>query len=144
MRVLEALSPPPRRLYFITDLPDLGDSARTTATVTPASNSTDSTYLDPLAPMFTPRFVSTPPSTAIHLFVSVLLPVDSTFTTDPRPYAVDEGALRIGEFSCGRPPKFALDEETQLKVHTSSPNLKKLELPEHVNVLFLQTAPARC
>jgi len=32
-----------------------------------------------------------------------------------------------------------LDEETQLKVPASPPSLKELELPEHVNVLFLQT-----
>ena len=32
-----------------------------------------------------------------------------------------------------------MDEETQLKVPTSPPSLKELELPEHVNVLFLQT-----
>ena len=33
-----------------------------------------------------------------------------------------------------------MDEETQLKVPTTPPSLKELELPQHVNVLFLQTA----
>jgi len=32
-----------------------------------------------------------------------------------------------------------LDEETQVKVPASPPSLEELELPEHVNVLFLQT-----
>jgi len=116
---------------------DLGDSARTTATVTPASNSTDSTHLDPLAPMFTPRFVSSPSTT--YPSVSVLQPVDSTSTADPDPYAVDGDVPRCDEFSRGRPPEFELDGETQLKVPAPPPNLKELELPEHVNVLFLQT-----
>jgi len=57
---------------------DLGDSTRTTATVNPAPNSMDSTYLDPLAPMFIPRFVSTPAFTTTHPFTSVLLPVGPT------------------------------------------------------------------
>jgi len=32
-----------------------------------------------------------------------------------------------------------LEEETQLRVPVPSPNLKERQLPEHVNVLFLQT-----
>jgi len=60
---------------------DLDDSARATATVTPAADFTDSTYLDPHAPLFTPRFASTPPSTATHPSVSVLLPVDCGSTS---------------------------------------------------------------
>ena len=32
-----------------------------------------------------------------------------------------------------------MDEETQVKVPASPPSLEELELPEHVNVLFLQT-----
>jgi len=43
------------------------------------------------------------------------------------------------EFSRGRPPEFEVDEETQLKVPAPSPNREELELPEHVDVLFLQT-----
>jgi len=73
---------------------------------------------------------ATRPSTFVHL------PVDSI--TDPHPSAVDEDAPRFDEFSCGRPPEFELDEETQLKVPVPSPNPKEFELPEHVNVLFLQ------
>ena len=118
---------------------DLDDSARTTATVTPTANSTDSTYLDPRAPTFTSRFISTPSSTATHPSVSVLLPVDSTSTAVPDPYAIDGEVSRCDEFERGRPPEFELDEETQLKVPTPPPSLKELELPEHVNVLFLQT-----
>jgi len=71
--------------------------------------------------------------------VSVLLPVDSTSFTDPHPSAVDEDASRFGEFSRGRPPEFELDGETQLKVPAPPPSLKELELPEQVDVLFLQT-----
>jgi len=89
--------------------------------------------------MFTPRFVSVPPSTTTHPSVSVLLPVDSTSTTDPHPYAVDEEVPRCDEFSRGRPPEFEVDKETQRKVPASSPSPKEIELPEHVNVLFLQT-----
>lgn len=98
---------------------DLGDSARTTATVNPAPNSMDSTYLDPLAPMFIPRFVSTPASATTHPFTSVLLPVGPT-----HPSAVDEEAPSFDEFLCGRAPEFELDEETQLKVPAPSPNLE--------------------
>jgi len=90
----------------------LDDSAHTTATVTPTSNSTDSTYLDPRAPMFTPRFESTLPSTATHPSMFVLQPVDSTSTTDPHPYAVDGDMPRCDEFSRRRPPEFELDGET--------------------------------
>jgi len=43
------------------------------------------------------------------------------------------------EFSRGRPPEFEVDGETQLKVPAPSPNREELELPEHVDVLFLQT-----
>jgi len=71
--------------------------------------------------------------------VSVLLPVDATSTSYPDPYADDEDEPKCDEFSRGRPPEFELDEETQLKVPASPPSLKQLELPEHVNVLFLQT-----
>jgi len=39
-------------------------------------------------------------------------------------------------------PEFELQEETQLKVPAPSPNLEELELPEHVNVVFLQTVEA--
>jgi len=35
--------------------------------------------------------------------------------------------------------KFELDEDTQLKVVPPGPGLTDFELPEHVNVLFLQT-----
>ena len=115
------------------------DSARATAIVTPAAEFIDSTHLDPLAPLFTPKFLSASPSTATHPSVSVLLPVDATSTSDPDPYAVDGGEPRCDEFERGRPPEFEVDEETQLKVPTSPPSLKELELPEHVNVLFLQT-----
>ena len=66
--------------------------------------------------------------------MSFLLPVDSTFTTDPHPYAVDENVPRCDEFSRGRLPEFELDDETQLKVPASSPSPKEIELPEHVNV----------
>jgi len=83
--------------------------------------------------MFTPRFVATHPPTFVHL------PVNSTSTTDPHPSAVGEEAPRFGEFSCGRPAEFELDEETQLKVPAPSLDLEELELLEHVNVLFLQT-----
>jgi len=69
--------------------------------------------------------------------VSVLLPVDSTPTVVPDPYAVDGEVSRCDEFASGRPPEFELDGETRLKVPASSP--KEMELPEHVNVLFLQT-----
>jgi len=69
--------------------------------------------------------------------VSALLSVDSTSTTDPDPYVVDGDVPRSDEFSRRRPPEFELDGETQLKV--PAPPLKELELPEHVNVLFLQT-----
>jgi len=89
--------------------------------------------------MFTARFVSTPPSTTTPPSTFVHLPVDSTSTTDPHPSAVDEDAPRFDEFSCGRPQKFELDEETQLKVPVPSPNPTECELPEHVNALFLQT-----
>ena len=71
--------------------------------------------------------------------MSVLLPVDSTSTAVPDPYAIDGEVSRCDEFERGRPPEFELDEETQLKVPTPPPSLKELELPEHVNVLFLQT-----
>ena len=80
---------------------DLDDSARTTATVTPTANSTDSTYLDPRAPTFTSRFISTPSSTATHPSVSVLLPVDSTSTAVPDPYAIDGEVSRCDEFERG-------------------------------------------
>ena len=88
--------------------------------------------------MFTPRFVSSL-STTTHPSVSILPPVDSTSTTDPDPYAVDGDVPRFDEFSHGRLPEFELDDETQLKVPAPSPNREELELPEHVNVLFLQT-----
>jgi len=81
----------------------------------------------------------TPSSTTTHPSVSILLPADSTSTTDPHTYAVDGDVPRCDEFSRGRPPKFELQEETQLKVPALSASLKELELPEHVNVLFLQT-----
>jgi len=89
--------------------------------------------------MFTPRFIFAPPSTTTHPYVSVLLPVDSTFTTDSHPYVVDRDVPRCDEFWRGRPPEFELDNETQLKVPAPPPSPKKLELPLHVNVLFLQT-----
>ena len=38
--------------------------------------------------------------------------------------------------------QFELQEETQLKVPAPSPNLEELELPEHVDVVFLQTVEA--
>ena len=82
--------------------------------------------------MFTPQFV-------IHPSVSVMLPVDPASPTDPDPYAVDGDVLKSDEFACGRPPEFELDGETQLKVPASPPSLKEKELPERVNVLFLQT-----
>ena len=138
----ESARPSHCRLVTPTSSPtttDLGDSARSTETVTPASNSIDSTHLDPFATLFTPRFASIPPSTTTHPSVSVLLPVDSTSFTDPHPSAVDEDASRFGEFSRGRPPEFELDGETQLKVPAPPPSLKELELPEQVDVLFLQT-----
>jgi len=71
--------------------------------------------------------------------VSILLPVDSTSTADLHPYAVDIEVPRCDEFERKRPPEFELDEETQVKVPASPPSLEELELPEHVNVLFLQT-----
>ena len=116
---------------------DLGYSARTTATVTPAANSTDSTCLDPLAPMFTPKFVPVSTTTATYPSVSVLLPVDATPTSVPDPYAVDGAKPKCDEFWLGRPPELEVDEETQLKA--SAPLPKELELPQRVNVLFLQT-----
>jgi len=70
--------------------------------------------------------------------VSVLLPVNAISTSNPDPYAIDGDEPKCDEFSRGRPPEFELDKETQLKVPASSPSLKELELPEHVNVLFLQ------
>ena len=116
---------------------DLGDSARTTATVTLAADSTDSTCLDPLAPMFTPKFDSVSTTTATYPSVSVLLPVDATSTSDPDPYAVDGDEPKCDKFSRGRPPELEVDEETRVKAPAPLP--KELELPEHVNVLFLQT-----
>ena len=95
-------------------------------------------YLDPRAPTFSPKFISTPPSTATYPSVSVLLPVNAISTSNPDPYAIDGDEPKCDEFSRGRPPEFELDKETQLKVPASSPSLKELELPEHVNVLFLQ------
>jgi len=89
--------------------------------------------------MFTPRFVFVLPFTTTHPSVSILLPVDATSITDLHPYAVDEEVPRSNEFSRGRPPEFELDNETQLKMPMPSPGPKKSELPEHVNVLFLQT-----
>ena len=65
---------------------DLGDCAYDSDRHS-SLHSTDSTCLDPLAPMFTPKFISASPFTATHPSVSVLLPVDFTSTTDPHPYA---------------------------------------------------------
>ena len=113
---------------------DLDDSARATATVTPAANFIDSTHLDPLVP----KFVSAPPHTTTYPSVSILLPVYAASTSDPDPYAVDGDEPWCDKFERGRPPEFEMDEETQLKVPTPPPSLE-LELPEHVNVLFLQT-----
>ena len=86
---------------------DFDDSTCATATVSPA---TGSTQLDPLAPSFVPASVSTSPS---------------VFVSDP---IVD---TCYGEFE--------LSEDTQLKVPVSPLNVSEIELPDHVNDLFLQT-----
>jgi len=81
-----------------------------TATVSPAF---DSLELDPLAPSFVPASVVVYPS---------------VYVSDP---VVDDGMSWNNEFE--------LSEETQLKVPVSSLDAKELELPDHVNDLFLQT-----
>ena len=88
---------------------DLDGSACTTATVSPAF---DSIQLDPRAPSFVPASVVCP----------------SVFVSDP---VVDDNLSLNDEFE--------LSEETQLKVPVSSLDTKELELPDHVNDLFVQT-----
>ena len=75
------------------------------------SPASDSVQLDPLAPSFVPASVIVSPS----VFVS-----DSVVETNLN----DE---------------YELLEGTQLKVPVSSSDTKELELPDHVNDLFLQT-----
>jgi len=67
--------------------------------------------LDPLAPSFVPASVTASPS----IFIS-----DSVINND----CYDE---------------YKLSEGTQLKVPVSSSDTKEVELPDHVNDLFLQT-----
>jgi len=67
--------------------------------------------LDPLAPSFVPASVTVSPS----IFIS-----DSVINND----CYDE---------------YELSEGTQLKVPVSSSDTKEVELPDHVNDLFLQT-----
>ena len=86
---------------------DFDGSTCTTATVSPA---TGSTQLDPLAPSFSPASVSASPS----VFSSDSI-VDNYY---------DECEL---------------SEDTQLKVPVLSSNASEIELPDHVNDLFLQT-----
>jgi len=89
---------------------DFDGSAGATATVSPAF---DLTQLDPLAPSFVPASVIVCPS---------------VYVSDP---VVDTG-LSLNE-------EFELSEENQLNVPVSSLDTKELELPDHVNDLFLQT-----
>jgi len=89
---------------------DFDGSACATATVSPAF---DSVELDPLAPSFVPASVIVCPS---------------VYVSDP---VVDTGLSLNNEFE--------LSDETQLTVPVSSLDTKELELPDHVNDLFLQT-----
>ena len=86
---------------------DFDDSTCATATVSPA---TGSTQLDPLAPSFAPVSVSASPS----IFVN-----DS-----------------IVDNCCD---EYELSGDTQLKVPVSLSDTREMELPDHVNDLFLQT-----
>jgi len=89
---------------------DLDGSACTTATVSPAF---DSVELDPLASLFVPASVVT---------------CFSVYVSDP----VVDDCLSLND-------EFELSEETQLKVPVSSLDTKELELPDHVNDMFVQT-----
>ena len=75
------------------------------------SPASDSIQLDPLAPSFVPASVTTSPS----VFIS-----DSVVNNE----FYDECEL---------------SDDTQLKVPVSSSDTKEVELPDHVNDLFLQT-----
>jgi len=57
--------------------------------------------------------------------------VRSPVDPDSSTLTVTEEAPVVGEFE--------LDEDTQLKVVPPGPGSTNFELPEHVNVLFLQT-----
>jgi len=94
----------------ITDTSPSTTAPSLTATVSPAF---DSLELDPLAPSFVPASVVVYPS---------------VYVSDP---VVDDGMSWNNEFE--------LSDETQLKVPVSSLDAKELELPDHVNDLFLQT-----
>jgi len=76
------------------------------------SPASDSVQLDPLAPSFVPASVIASPS----VFIS-----DSVINNDCH-------------------DKYELSEGTQLKVPVSSSDTREVELPDHVNDLFLQTA----
>jgi len=92
-----------------------------TATVTPTFDRINPILLDPLASSFVPGFAPTSPPTAFHPPTVVRSSVDS----DPSTLMVDEEVPVVGEFK--------LDEDTP------GPDSTDFELPEHVNVLFLQT-----
>ena len=81
----------------------------TCATAT-VSPASDSVQLDPLAPSFIPTSVIAPPS---------------VFTSD----SVVNNCY----------DEYELSEDTQLKVPVSSSDTREVELPDHVNDLFLQT-----
>jgi len=93
-----------------TSLSTTTDLGDSTCATATVSPATDSVQLDPLAPSFVPASVIASPS----VFIS-----DSVVSN-----CYDE---------------YELSEDTQLKVAVSSWDTREVELPDHVNDLFLQT-----
>ena len=125
----------------------LGDSACASAHFVPTAHCNGvSTALDPFAPMFVPRsdasvLSSSPPPPPCccrlnHSAVSAPAHETHVFCTD-QPVAVESLPL-VGTFSQENETEILGNEQTQVKF---SPELdiSEIELPEHVNVLYIET-----
>jgi len=124
----------------------LDDTARVSAHCVPTAHCNGvSTALDPFAPMFVPRSVASvlssppPPPCCCRLNHSVRpVPADDAhaFCTD-QSVAVESLPL-VGTFSQENETEILGNEQTQVK---SSPELdiSDIELPEHVDVLYIET-----
>lgn len=150
LRQCESTRPYHRRLASVSSSTstDLGDSTRPTACSTPTAHCNNtSTLLDAQAPSVSPQFDSTSSSAAPPWTASTYPPDDPTspvsttviLCNDFHASTAVETLPTVGTFSQIDPPEFDLDEETQLKVIKPSQVIADLDLPEHVNVLFVKT-----
>ena len=123
----------------------LGDSARVSAHCVPTAHCNGvSTTLDPFAPMFVPcsdvSVLSSSPSPPPccrplnHSVVPALADETPALCID-QSVAVESLPL-VGTFSQEGETETLGSEQTQVKF---SPELNELELPEHVNVLYIET-----